>query len=240
MLACDARFAAVRIFNTEGPIVPKDHYCIRPLDRVDLDEILALIRWKKYFVLHAPRQIGETTVLGALLNEPNNSGKYRCVYVNVEVGQAAHNDVGAAMRAILYVLAEWSAVSRKPLVLLIDEIDSLVGDTLISVPRQLRSGYRDRPRRFPQSIVLCSVRDVRDYRIRSSSGEIVLGGSACKVKAESLCFGGVLEGRSARAARPGLRGRSRGRGLAAHPRPALAGERPSLRGLLPKQGRPRP
>ena len=179
----------MRIFNTEGPIVPKDHYCIRPLDRVDLDEILALIRWKKYFVLHAPRQTGETTVLGALLNEPNNSGKYRCVYVNVEVGQAAHNDVGAAMRAILYVLAEWSAVSRKPLVLLIDEIDSLVSDTLISVLRQLRSGYRDRPRRFPQSIVLCSVRDVRDYRIRSSSGEIVLGGSACNIKAESLRLG---------------------------------------------------
>ena len=45
--------------------------------------------------------------------------------------------------------------------------------------RQLRAGYRNRPRKFPQSIVLCGVRDVRDYRIRSSADNaVVLGGSA--------------------------------------------------------------
>ena len=69
---------------------------------------------------------------------------------------------------------------------LIDEIDSLVGDTVSSVLRQLRSGYDRRPARFPQSVILCGVRDVRDYRIRSSSEEIVLGGSAFNIKAESL------------------------------------------------------
>ena len=75
--------------------------------------------------------------------------------------------------------------------LFIDEIDALVGDTLITVLRQLRSGYRDRPRRFPQSIVLC---DERDYRIRSSSGEIVLDGSAFNIKAKSLRLGDFTEG----------------------------------------------
>ena len=72
---------------------------------------------------------------------------------------------------------------------LIDEIDSLVGDTLISVLQQLRSGYDRRQARFPQSVILCGVRDVRDFRIRSSSGEIVLGGSAFNIKAESLRLG---------------------------------------------------
>ena len=91
--------------------------------------------------------------------------------------------------ALNEVLVRWSASDPKPLVLLIDEIDSLVGDTLISVLRQLRSGYDRRPARFPQSVILCGVRDVRDYRIRSSGGEIVLGGSAFNIKAKSLRLG---------------------------------------------------
>jgi hypothetical protein len=44
----------------------------------------------------------------------------------------------------------------------IDEIDALVGDTLISVLRQLRAGYTNRPSQFPSTIVLSGVRDVRD------------------------------------------------------------------------------
>ena len=83
-------------------------------------------------------------------------------------------------------MSRWAEQSPKPLVVLIDEIDTLVGDTLISVLRQLRAGYDQRPERYPQSVVLCGVRDVRDYRIRSSSGEIITGGSAFNIKAESL------------------------------------------------------
>jgi hypothetical protein len=43
---------------------------------------------------------------------------------------------------------------------------------------------------FPQSVVLCGVRDVRDYRIYSSEGrEMITGGSAFNIKAESLRMG---------------------------------------------------
>lgn len=81
----------------------------------------------------------------------------------------------------------WAARSDKRLVLFIDEIDSLVGDTLIAVLRQLRAGYTDRPANFPQSVCLVGVRDVRDYRIYSDEmGTMVLGGSAFNIKAESL------------------------------------------------------
>ncbi|MEM4271239.1 MAG: AAA-like domain-containing protein [Candidatus Pacearchaeota archaeon] len=82
-----------------------------------------------------------------------------------------------------------SQSSEKPIVMLIDEIDALVGDTLISVLRQIRAGYADRPQNFPQSIILCGIRDVRDYRIHSSSKEIITGGSAFNIKAESLRLG---------------------------------------------------
>ena len=74
----------------------------------------------------------------------------------------------------------------KPLVLFIDEIDALIGDTLVSVLRQLRSGYESRPEAFPISVVLCGVRDVRDYRIHTSKGDIITGGSCFNIKTESL------------------------------------------------------
>ena len=77
----------------------------------------------------------------------------------------------------------------KPLLLFIDEIDALVGDSLVSVLRQIRAGYDQRPQNFPQSIVLCGVRDVRDYRIVLSNQDIITGGSAFNIKAESLRLG---------------------------------------------------
>ena len=53
----------------------------------------------------------------------------------------------------------WAEREDRPLVLLIDEIDTLEGDGLISMLRQLRAGYPRRPAHFPQSVVLCGIRD---------------------------------------------------------------------------------
>ena len=211
----------MRFFNTEGPVRPDKHYAIQPLDRVDVDELLALIRAERYFVLHAPRQTGKTSALIALRDHLNSgaAGNFRCVDVNVEIGQVARDDTARGIRAILGSLAEnaqelgdaypgsvwqdvlasmgpesalnvllarWCRADPVPLVLLVDEIDSLVGDTLLSVLRQLRAGYQRRPEGFPQSVVLCGVRDIRDYRIRSSTGEVIAGGSPFNVAAKSL------------------------------------------------------
>ncbi len=213
----------MRFFNTAGPIKTDIHYYVPLLSRLDVDDLLLLIRQEKYFVLHAPRQTGKTSALFALRDQLNASGEFRCVYVNVEVGQSARENLETAMRAILgelelggldalgaelasqwrtvlestgpsgalrQVLAHWSAADSRPLVLLIDEIDALVGDSLLAVLRQLRAGYPDRPRRFPQSVILCGVRDVRDYRIQSSAeNAIIAGGSAFNIRAESLRLG---------------------------------------------------
>lgn len=77
----------------------------------------------------------------------------------------------------------------KPIVLIMDEIDALVGDSLVAILRQIRSGYANRPASFPQSIILCGVRDVRDYRIVLSNQDIITGGSAFNIKAKSLRLG---------------------------------------------------
>ena len=93
----------MRFFNTEGPVRQDEHYAIRPLDRVDVDEFLGLIRAKRYFVLHAPRQTGKTSALIALRDLLNSGevGNFRCVNVNVEVGQVARDDTARGIRSIL-------------------------------------------------------------------------------------------------------------------------------------------
>ena len=216
----------MRFFNTEGPVRPESHYHIPPLTRLDLDDLLLLVRRLKYFVLHAPRQTGKTSTLLALRDLLNGAagGDYRCVYVNVEGAQAMRENVELAMRTILSELASrarsalgdaflgevwpailaesgpggalrqsltrWAEADPRPLVLLIDEIDTLVGDTLLAVLRQLRAGHDLRPGSFPQSVILCGVRDVRDYRIHSTAERSVIGGgSAFNIKAESLRLG---------------------------------------------------
>ena len=73
----------MRSFNTSGPIDAGDHYHIPPLERMDLDYVLDLIRLKKYFILHAPRQTGKTSALKALQGHLNSGaeGNYRCLHV---------------------------------------------------------------------------------------------------------------------------------------------------------------
>jgi hypothetical protein len=88
-----------------------------------------------------------------------------------------------------FMLGRLSRALPKPFVLFLDEIDALVGDSLVSVLRQLRSGYDNRPKAFPQSIILCGVRDVRDYRIVTSNQDIITGGSAFNIKTESMRLG---------------------------------------------------
>src|SRR6056297_113767 len=213
-----------KFFNTAGPIIREDNYCIDPLKRINKDEIMALIDNWRYFILHAPRQTGKTSSLLALQDYINREGRYICLYVNIETAQTARSNVAKGMKAIISsldfansitlgddffnqflldgvdkygendvlkrILSLWSINNKQKMILLIDEIDALVGDTLISVLRQLRSGYAERPVSFPQSIILCGVRDVRDYRIFSDKDQqIITGGSAFNVKAKSLTVG---------------------------------------------------
>ncbi|MGD9974271.1 MAG: hypothetical protein AB7S77_14520 [Desulfatirhabdiaceae bacterium] len=218
----------MKFFTTEGPVNCSDHYCLPPLERFDLDDILRLIAQKKYFVLHAPRQTGKTSSLLALMTYLNQEGNYRALYANIEGAQAARENVELGIPAVIQAIAGeaywrlhdenamslaqrisaeanpmvaleqfiafWCQQCPKPTILILDEVDALVGDTLISLLRQLRSGYSKRPVQFPQSVILCGVRDIRDYRIHSSREKaIITGGSAFNIKAKSLRMGDFIE-----------------------------------------------
>ncbi len=131
-------------------------------------------------------EAGMQTVLGAI-----SSGAR--LWLNDYLPYERMSDILARVgggQALYEMLSEWSQSNPQPLVLFLDEVDALIGDTLISLLRQLRGGYDNRPAAYPHSIILCGVRDVRDYRIHSArSKEIITGGSAFNIKSESLRLG---------------------------------------------------
>jgi hypothetical protein len=157
-----------------------------------LPEVPDLVANQKYFVVHAPRQTGKTTALRALAAELTTSGRYAALVLSMEAGQPWADDIGAATRAILSgariaaranlpadlrppawpdswpegllseAFAKWAEACPRPLVLFLDEIDALTGHTMLSVLRQLRQNFAERPAGFPSAVALCGLRDVRD------------------------------------------------------------------------------
>jgi hypothetical protein len=89
-------------------------------------------------------------------------------------------------RRIGFMLRQWAKACPRPLVIFIDEIDSLQNQTLLSVLRQLRDGFPSRPRAFPQSIGLIGLRDVRDYKVASGGSDRLDTASPFNIKVESL------------------------------------------------------
>jgi hypothetical protein len=207
-----------RRFNTAGPCLPEYHYMIPPLRR--LPEAPGLVDRMGYFVVHAPRQTGKTTALRALAQELTAGGKYAALRFTCEHAKVAGDNYGNAQRDILQeirdkaesalpaglrpppwpeasegsllkaALTAWARACPLPLVLFFDEIDALRGQTLISVLSQLRAGYDERPRDFPASVVLCGLRDVRDYKAASGGDPSRLGTSSpFNIKLKSLRLG---------------------------------------------------
>ena len=203
-----------RWFNTAGPCKANIHYMLPPTVR--LPSLERLIAQENYFVIHAPRQTGKTTAMLALAKQLTESGSYAVVMVSAEVGAPFSDDPGKAELAILGAwgnaiadclpselqppawheapdgqriqanLRVWAQASPRPLVLFIDEIDSLQDEALISILRQLRDGYRNRPKNFPLSVGLIGLRDVRDYKVASGGSDRLNTASPFNIKVRSL------------------------------------------------------
>nr|WP_261559230.1 AAA family ATPase [Frankia tisae] len=185
-----------------------------------LPQAPGLVAQDGYFVVHAPRQTGKTTALRALAAELTASGRYAALYFSCEFGEAAGDDYRAAERSILQeirdradatlpeslrpppwpdlsaenplrrALSAWARTCPQPLVLFFDEIDALRGQSLISVLRQLRAGFSERPESFPASVALCGLRDVREYKAASGGDPTRLGSaSPFNIKLKSLRLG---------------------------------------------------
>jgi type II secretory pathway predicted ATPase ExeA len=203
-----------RWFNTAGPCQVEDHYMLSPLSR--LPQVERLIAQRNYFVIHAPRQIGKTTAMLSLAEQLTMGGKYVAAMVSAEAAQAYGQDINGAELALLnawqtalrywlpaefrppewsqlttgsrisQALSMWAEACPRPIVLLIDEIDALCDDALISVLRQLRDGYPRRPKGFPSSVGLIGLRDVRDYKVASGGSARLHTASPFNIKVESL------------------------------------------------------
>lgn len=208
-------------FNTAGLCFPDKHYMVDPIPR--LKEVEELIRKEFYFTLHAPRQTGKTTYLHAMARKLNAEGKYislvasceRAGYGSISVEKANEVIIDSIYSAatqqlpethrsedpggkkyidLKYYLETWSLSQQKPIVLFIDEIDSLQDDVLISVLRQLRDGYQSRPAHFPSSIVLVGIRDVREYKAEIRKGQKPMGtASPFNIKSDSLVLKNFLK-----------------------------------------------
>ncbi|MBH2006194.1 MAG: AAA-like domain-containing protein [Myxococcaceae bacterium] len=130
-------------------------------------------------VKDAIRMIVDQIRLGLLAYFPNDP-----VLSYFDSARKYEDSTGNELGAFLQF---WASQRPKPILLFIDEIDSLVGDSLIAVLRQLRAGYSQRPRLFPSSVCLIGVRDIRDYPIWSEATQAVIqGGSAFNISAKSL------------------------------------------------------
>ena len=201
-------------FNTAGPCQTDIHYMLSPTER--LPELTQLIAQRNYFVIHAPRQTGKTTAMLTLAQELTASGQYAAVMVSVEVGSAFPDQPDIAEDAILSAwrdgidfwlppelqplswpevshgqrigsfLKAWAQSSPRPLVVFIDEIDSLQNQTLITMLRQLRDGFPRRPQGFPHSLALIGMRDVRDYKVASGGSDRLNTSSPFNIKVRSF------------------------------------------------------
>ena len=163
-----------RHFNTTGPCDPAEHYMLQPEDRCP--GVADLIAQKHFFVIHAPRQSGKTTLLNSLEQHLNAKGQFQALYCSLESVQGM-NELSRGIPAILACLnaslrdhprlkskavrslphEPLNTILRdflkdlcgrldRPLVVFFDEADCLGGETLVSFLRQLRDGYVNRGR----------------------------------------------------------------------------------------------
>lgn len=74
-----------KLFNIAGPCHQAEHYMLSTQERCQ--GILELIEQKQYFVIHAARQSGKTTLLLELARQLNEQGLYYTLYCSLETVQ---------------------------------------------------------------------------------------------------------------------------------------------------------
>ncbi len=203
-----------RVFNTSGPCEPEEHYMLPAEERLtDARRLIDLKRYfvlhaprqtgktttvaalvasltaeERYTALlvgcEEAQAVGDDADLGidAILIQIAEEASTLPEPLRPPPPESVAN-VKWMSRLGIYI-TRWAERSPRPVVLFLDEIDSLMGKTLISVLRQLRNGYRRRPARFPQTVALVGMRDVRDYKI--AKGEVLHTASPYNIKDRSF------------------------------------------------------
>lgn len=206
-----------RSFNTDGPCNAACNYMRRPLRR--LPGVHRVIDQVSYFVVHGPRQTGKTSTLLSLAQDLTGEGSHVSALVPMKAGAAFSADVGAAELAVLEswrqslksqlpaelqpapfpeappgsriasALANWAREAPRPVAVFLDDVDELCGEVLVSVLRQVRSGFVSRPRGFPSSLAVVGAQDVRGYRVADLAPEHMNPASWFNITSRSFALG---------------------------------------------------
>jgi hypothetical protein len=191
----------MRYFNTTGPCDPARHYTLPasarlPRARQLIDEgryfvVHAPRQTGKTTTMTAlARELTSAGKRAALLVSVQTAGSLRDDIESVEravldsIRQAAERFLPPRFwppipwpetvsgNRIIQGLTDWAVACPLPLALILDEIDSLQDAALVSVLSQLRTGFSFKAQAFPDSVVLCGMRDLKDYRIAAGSSPV--------------------------------------------------------------------
>jgi hypothetical protein len=196
-----------KYFNIAGPCNSSKHYILDPLRGIG-KELMNLIEQEHYFVIHAARQSGKTTLLKELARKINAEGKFYALYCSLEgvqglvepekgipaivktikaaftnydmpSGFAENADYNDIINVLRTSLSAYCKTLDKPLAIFFDEADCLSNGTLIAFLRQLRYGYIDRDSvSFIHSTALVGMRNIRDYKASIRPDSETLGSAS--------------------------------------------------------------
>jgi hypothetical protein len=182
-----------RSFNTTGPCIASKHYMLPPerrlgrvMELIDAERYFTLHAGRqtgkttsaKWLVKHynaearlaavwidlegARDQPDPARAFVTVLNAFDRAIKRTLPDLGVPADRAHLLDDPAS--AVIGYLQDLARRSPRPLVVFFDEVDCLVGQSMVSFLTQLREGYLDREDTpFPHSVALVGQRNVRDY-----------------------------------------------------------------------------
>lgn len=205
-----------RHFNTSGPCRPEKHYLLPPSARLPearrlIDEeryfvlhaarqtgkttaVRALaeeLRAQGMVALHATletsRQVPDVVTAEPRWLQTIEAEAHFTLPLADRPPPTASVFAGAPGTRFGHWLGLWAAALQpRPLVLFLDEVDSIEGEAMVNFLAQLRAGFNRRPTSFPASIVLVGLRDLKDYLVAAKDGQRLNAGSPFNIKAESI------------------------------------------------------
>ncbi len=187
----------MRYFNTEGICSPKEHYMVPLANRLEKIKRLYVDR-KKYFVMNRGRQYGKTTTLKALAeylkdeylvifmdfqlmstanfaSEQTFVARFASYLLELLAGMERERDMEkpSSMDVLFDGISRFCGRSEKPVVLIIDEVDSAANhQVFLDFLAMLRGYYLNREAKATfHSVILAGVYDVKNLKLKFRSEE---------------------------------------------------------------------
>ena len=207
----------LRFFNTTGPCDPRRHFMLPPEGRMPgllrlveqqqyfvvhaarqtgkttaMRAFAARLRELGYVALWATLEesqgVEDPTMAEPLwLASIHGAAEYHLPETQRPPDYAEFLRLPVGQRLRSWLRAWCAAQPSSPVVLLLDEADTVTGASMVSLLRQLRAGFMDRgPGCFPVSVALIGMRDLRDYLMESKGGVPLSPGSPFNIKRASI------------------------------------------------------